>query len=182
MVLPILLYPDELLRRPGRLVASARDPEVQGVIDDLVDTMLASPGCVGLAAPQVNRDLQVLVCDCGLARRPTADHHGLLVMCNPQIQRWAGQEVGREGCLSLPDYTGNVVRAVEMAVRFLDRSGEFVTLTLCGYEARVVQHEMDHLEGKLFIDRVISRKADLFPRKKYLPHRRDGSDPVPGTG
>lgn len=166
-VLKIVLYPDPVLREICQDVADFTDPALQTLVDNMVETMRQAPGCVGIAAPQVGRAVQVLVMDCSLARKPAPDHHGLLVMCNPVILKWSGMDVGREGCLSIPDYTGNVVRAVELTVQFQDRHGVQQTLALSNFEARLFQHEMDHLEGKLFVDRVVSRKADLFPRKNY---------------
>ncbi|MBF0609892.1 MAG: peptide deformylase [Magnetococcales bacterium] len=166
-VLSIVLYPNEGLREICREVEDFTSPEFQSLVDDMLETMHHSPGCVGVAAPQVGHALQLLVMDCSLSRKPPEGHHGQLVVCNPTITQWTGMEVGREGCLSIPDYTGNVVRAVSVTVTFQDRHGVSTTLTLDNFEARLLQHEMDHLEGKLFIDRVVSRKADLFPRKNY---------------
>ncbi|MBF0284111.1 MAG: peptide deformylase [Magnetococcales bacterium] len=173
-VLDILLYPDERLRQECEPVEDFADPAIQGTIDDLLETLAAHPACVGVAAPQAGCPLQLLIMDCGRARKPPADHHGLLVVCNPAILHWNGMEVGREGCLSLPDYTGNVVRATEVTVQFQNRHGQEAVLALTGFEARVIQHEMDHLEGKLFVDRLVSRKADLFRRKNYGPTKTKG--------
>lgn len=170
-VLDLLHYPDARLRRLSDDILDFDDPLLQSCVDDLLETMYAHPGCIGLAAPQVDRPIQLLVIDCGLGRKPMANHHGLLVICNPEILTWSEMAVAREGCLSLPDYTGNVVRAVRISLRYQDRMGQTATMESDGFEARVIQHEMDHLEGKLFIDRVVSRKADLFQRKSYLARR-----------
>ncbi len=168
----ILTYPDERLRQPCDDITDFEDPGFQTFVDDLLATMAAGPGAVGIAAPQVGEMIQLLLVDCSLARKPPEGHHGLLVVCNPVILTWDGMETGREGCLSLPDYTGNVMRALEISVQFQDRHGRERALSLSGFEARVMQHEMDHLEGKLFIDRLVSRKADLFRRKVYRKSRR----------
>ncbi len=164
-ILNILTYPDPGLRHISDEIVDFDDPGLQTLIDDLLETMLHAPVCVGVAAPQTGHSVRLLVIDCGNARKPPEHHHGRLVICNPIILQWSGMEVGREGCLSLPDLTGNVVRAVEVAVQFQDRQGREQVMTMTGFEARVVQHEMDHLDGKLFTDRIVSRKADLFKRK-----------------
>lgn len=167
MVLEILTYPDERLRAECEDIEDFTSPAFQSFVDDLIETMQASPYCVGIAAPQVGKAIQMVVMDAGAARKPIPNHHGLLVMCNPLILEWSGMEVGREGCLSLPDYTGNVMRALDVAVQFQDRHGNEHAASFKGFEARIAQHEMDHLEGKLFIDRFVSRKADLFRRKRF---------------
>ena len=166
-ILEVLTYPHEVLRRSAAPIIDFADPRLQEQIADLVATMQFHPFCVGLAAPQIGYAIRLLVMDCGRARKPTADHHGLLVLCNPEIIAWSKMDVGREGCLSIPDFTGNVVRAIDIQVRFQDAQGQHETVTMTGFEARVLQHEMDHLDGRLFIDRVVSPKADLFPRKTY---------------
>lgn len=163
---PILIYPDKRLKRISEEVVSFTDHNFQCLVDDLVETMNAGPGCVGVAAPQINYPIRVVAINGQAARKP-APNHGLLVLCNPVILKWSGMEVGREGCLSLPHYTANVVRATEIELEFKDRHGAPHTLTMTDFEARIVQHELDHLDGKLFVDRVVSRKTDLFPRKSY---------------
>ncbi|HPB76945.1 MAG TPA: peptide deformylase, partial [Chromatiaceae bacterium] len=85
------------------------------------------------------------------------------------IAHWEGFEMAREGCLSVPDYTGNVIRATRIRLTANDRWGRALTFEMEGYEARAVQHEMDHLDGTLFVDRVVSRRTDLFRRKVYQP-------------
>ncbi|MBF0368479.1 MAG: peptide deformylase [Magnetococcales bacterium] len=165
--LPILTYPDKRLRETCQDVADFQDPDLQVFIDDILETMQVAPACVGVAAPQVGHLIQLVVINCGLARKPPKAHHGELVLINPAILTWNGLEVGREGCLSLPDYTANVIRATDISVQFQDRDGREHALGMRDFEARVVQHEMDHLQGKLFLDRIVSRKADLFKRKRY---------------
>jgi peptide deformylase len=90
-----------------------------------------------------------------------------MILVNPEITHWEGYEPGREGCLSVPDYTGNVIRATRIRLAALDRCGEPVEYEMEGYEARAAQHEIDHLDGMLFVDRVVSRRTDLFQRKVY---------------
>ncbi|MEO5364466.1 MAG: peptide deformylase [Magnetococcus sp. DMHC-8] len=165
-ILDIITYPDARLRQHAEKINDFADPSIQGLVDDLLHTMAGLPACVGVAAPQTGHPYRLLVIHCQNGRRPPPEHHGLLVVGNPEIVSWSGMEIGREGCLSLPDHTGNVMRAQSVQVTFLDRHGQEHTLTLNGFEARVMQHEIDHLDGKLFTDRIVSRKADLFPRKQ----------------
>jgi peptide deformylase len=119
--------------------------------------MRASPGCVGLAAPQIGELVRVAVVDCTGHRR-VDEPNGLMVLVNPRITVAEGSELGREGCLSIPDLTGNVRRAPAIGVGGI-RS--------VGFEARCIQHELDHLDGILFLDRVESLAHDLFVRKVY---------------
>jgi peptide deformylase len=131
------------------------------VARDLIDTMRSFPGCVGLAAPQIGELVRVAVVDC--SEHPRAvDPNGLLVLVNPRIVRSEGDELGREGCLSIPDLTGNVRRATAIRVE----AGP-VAVESGGFEARCIQHELDHLDGILFLDRVESLAHDLFVRKVY---------------
>ncbi|MHB0889288.1 peptide deformylase [Acidithiobacillus sp.] len=163
-VLPILTYPDPLLRRPAVAVADF-DVELSAFVDDLIETMRTGPGGVGIAAPQVGRLQRIVVVDV----RPKLgdDCHGLMVLVNPELIAWEGVAVGREGCMSVPDFTGNVIRAEQIRVQAQDIHGEDRVYECAGFEARAVQHEMDHLDGLLFLDRLVSRKTDLFRRKVY---------------
>ncbi|WP_130472718.1 peptide deformylase [Candidatus Magnetaquicoccus inordinatus] len=167
-ILEILTYPDVRLRAYAEEINDFSALALQQLIDDLLETMAALPACVGVAAPQTGHALRLLVMDCGNGRKPPAQHHGQLVVINPEILQWSETDIGREGCLSLPDYTGNVLRAQTIRVRFQDRNGVEQTLDLSGFEARVMQHEIDHLDGRLFTDRIVSRKTDLFLRKNRL--------------
>jgi peptide deformylase len=119
--------------------------------------MRGAPGCVGLAAPQIGELVRVVVIDCTGHPR-VADPNGLIVLVNPRITFADGSELGREGCLSIPDLTGNVRRATAL---------EIGGLRTVGFEARCIQHELDHLDGILFLDRVESLAHDLFVRKVY---------------
>ncbi len=163
-VLPILTYPDPLLRRPAVAVADF-DVELSAFVDDLIETMRTGPGGVGIAAPQVGRLQRIVVVDV----RPKLgdDCHGLMVLVNPELIAWEGVAVGREGCMSVPDFTGNVIRAEQIRVQAQDIHGKVRVYECAGFEARAVQHEMDHLDGLLFLDRLVSRKTDLFRRKVY---------------
>jgi peptide deformylase len=133
---------------------------------DLVDTMRAHPRCVGLAAPQIGELVRLVVVDVtGHPRASTSN--GLLVLANPRIVSAEGAEVAREGCLSIPDFTANVRRAPAIVVESAAPGGELRTIESQGFEARCLQHELDHLDGVLFLDRVDSVTTDLFRRRTY---------------
>ena len=120
------------------------DKNLKKLLDDMAETMYAHDG-VGLAAPQVGRNICVVVIDC-------QDDHGLLEMINPVITFREGEAVETEGCLSVPEIYGEVSRAAKVKVQFINRRGKLQTLTATGLLARCIQHELDHLEGQLFID------------------------------
>lgn len=163
-VLEILTYPDERLRQLSAPVEKF-DTAFQRRIDDLEETRLAGPGAVGIAAPQVGWFERVIIVD--VSGRKKTGSHGHLILVNPEITEWDGYAVGREGCLSVPDYTGNVIRAEKIHLQALDRHGKHLSFDMDGFEARAVQHEMDHIDGLLFLDRLVSRRQDLFQRKVY---------------
>jgi peptide deformylase len=136
------------------------------VAGDLLDTMRAQPRCVGIAAPQIGELVRVVAVDCtGHPRVP--EPSGLLLLVNPRIVEREGEEVAREGCLSIPELTANVRRSVTIAVEALTPDGEPVALRSEGFEARCIQHELDHLDGILFLDRVDSLRRDVFRRKSF---------------
>ena len=164
-VLDILTIPDERLKQASEPVTTF-DDALRARIADLEDTRQAGPAAVGIAAPQVGWFERVVIVDCSQTRKPVPNH-GRLVLVNPEITHWDGYEMGREGCLSVPDYTGNVIRATKIRLSARDAHGEPLEFEMAGYEARAVQHEIDHLDGMLFIDRVVSRRTDLFQRKVY---------------
>jgi peptide deformylase len=164
-VLDILRIPDPRLKQPSDPVERF-DGELGAFLAELEETRRAGPAAVGIAAPQVGRFQRVLIVDCSQLRRPVPNH-GHLILINPEITHWEGYEMGREGCLSVPDYTGNVIRATHIRLRAQDPQGGPLELSMQDFEARAVQHELDHLDGLLFIDRVVSRRTDLFRRKVY---------------
>ena len=166
-ILDILTLPDERLKQVSEPVTDF-DQGLADFIADLEETRRAGPAAVGIAAPQVGRHQRIVIVDC--SGRPKVKGHGLLVLINPEIVHWEGFAIGREGCLSVPDYTGNVIRATRLQVKAQDPQGVPLTLEMEGFEARAVQHELDHLDGLLFIDRVVSRRTDIFNRKTYLSH------------
>jgi len=164
-VLPIRRFPDPMLKRPSRPLTRISPPLLR-LIDDLVETMRAHPRCVGLAAPQVGRSVRVAVVD--VSPHPKAERSsGLLVLLNPRILLQEGTVVQREGCLSVPDLTGNVRRGSRIQVNALDTNGVSWVRWFDGFEAIAVQHELDHLDGRLFLDRIENVRADLFRRKQY---------------
>jgi len=164
-VLEILHYPEELLKQTSAPVEQF-DAELKAFIVDLEETMRAGPGGVGIAAPQVGRLQRIVLVDVTGARKPVPNH-GFLALINPEIISWDGMKVGREGCMSVPDYTGNVIRAEKITLTALDINGEQLQFESEGFEARAIQHELDHLDGVLFLDRLVSRNKDLFRRKVY---------------
>jgi peptide deformylase len=149
-----------------RRATEASDPgEIARVVADLLDTMAAAPRCVGIAAPQIGEEVRIATVD--VTGHPKATScAGLLVLVNPVIVNAAGTEVGREGCLSIPDFTADVRRATEVVVEATDRGGSPLRVAADGFEARCLQHEIDHLDGILFLDRVES-PTQVFRRKSY---------------
>jgi peptide deformylase len=129
----------------------------------MLDTLRASPG-VALAAPQIGCLVQIIVVD--VSRKKGGAGHGLVVLLNPRIRHQEQARIIREGCLSVPDYTGNVLRYEQAVVEGFAPDGTLVTLTTSGFEALAFQHELDHLNGMLFLDRIQSLNTDLFHRKK----------------
>jgi peptide deformylase len=164
-VLEILKYPNEALKQVSKEV-EVFDQSLVDFIDDLEETRLAGPGAVGIAAPQVGNCIRAVIVDVSNMKRPVPNH-GHMVLINPEITEWDGYEMGREGCLSVPDYTGNVIRANNIVLQAMDQHGESHEYEMEGFEARAVQHEIDHLDGLLFLDRVVSRRSDIFRRKVY---------------
>ncbi len=166
-ILPVLKFPDPLLKERSAPVAEVNGA-LSAVVDDLLDTMRASPGGVGIAAPQVGILKRIIAVDVSAHKRGALEeNHGLLVLVNPEILARGGKQLVREGCMSVPDYTANVQRAQWVLVDAIDRHGKQLIVEAIGFEAVAIQHEMDHLDGILFLDRVVSVKTDLFRRKKY---------------
>ncbi len=135
------------------------------LVADLLDTMRASPGCVGLAAPQIGVSQRVAVIDLR-GHRKAPVNHGELVLVNPVVESHGEPDVAREGCMSVPDYTGDVTRPASLVLRWQDERGDPFREPFAGFEARAVQHELDHLDGLLFLDRVAGREA-IFRRRVY---------------
>jgi peptide deformylase len=159
MIRPLLRHGAPVLHRPADPVASLT-PEIQTVIDDLVQTMYAAPG-IGLAAPQIGVPVRIFVVDI-TAGRSSGE---LVVMVNPEFVDREGMQVEDEGCLSIPGFNASVVRPARAVVRGLDREGVERTVEATGLLARAFQHEIDHLDGTLFIDRLRGIKRDLIVRR-----------------
>ena len=161
----------EVLRFPHptlKATAAAVEPgdAAARVAADLVETMRSFPRCSGIAAPQVGELVRVVVVDVSEHPKATASH-GLLELVNPRVVASSGAEVAREGCLSIPDLTANVRRATHVEIEALTPSGEERRIETEGFEARCLLHELDHLDGILFLDRVDSLATDVFRRKRY---------------
>lgn len=163
-VLEILKLPDERLKQVSEPVESF-DQALRDFIADLEETRQAGPAAVGIAAPQVGRFQRIVILD--VSTRPKTPSNGHLILVNPEIVHWEGFAMGREGCLSVPDYTGNVIRATQIRLKAQDPEGRVQEYAMEGFEARAAQHEIDHLDGLLFVDRVVSRRTDLYRRKVY---------------
>jgi len=159
VIRPILKYGDSLLHDKAKAV-DAITPEIDTLIGDMIDTMYAAPG-VGLAAPQVGVPLRIFVVDVSLGRDPSA----LMVMINPAFVTRDGMQLEEEGCLSLPGFEATVVRPTRVVVKGLDRDGTEYEREGTGLLARAFQHEMDHLDGRLFIDHLRGIKRDLIVRR-----------------
>jgi len=156
----ILTYPDTILLKPTEPLKNI-DGQVQQMIDSMAETMYAAPG-VGLAASQVGWDKSLLIYDIA----PRDDHRELHVLINPRIVESEGEMISEnEGCLSVPDYRADVKRAERVLVEGVDREGRPVRLEADGLHGIVLQHEIDHLTGKLFIDRISSLKRELYKRR-----------------
>jgi peptide deformylase len=159
MIRPILKYGDTTLHERAQVV-DAITPDVDRLIADMIETMYAAPG-VGLAAPQVGVPLRIFVVDVSVGRDPA----GLHVMINPEFVERDGLQLEEEGCLSVPGFNATVVRPSRAVLKGLDRHGEAQQLAGSGLLARAFQHEMDHLDGTLFVDRLRGLKRDLIVRK-----------------
>ncbi|OFW07775.1 MAG: peptide deformylase [Acidobacteria bacterium RIFCSPLOWO2_02_FULL_67_36] len=159
MIRPILRYGEGPLHRPAADVTSF-DDELQRLVDDMVQTMYAAPG-VGLAATQIGVPLRLFVVDLSVGRNA----NDLVVIANPEFVERDGMQLEEEGCLSIPGFNATVIRPARAVVRGLDRSGAEQTIEGTGLLARAFQHEMDHLDGKVFVDRLRGIKKDLILRR-----------------
>ena len=159
MIRPIVRYGDDVLHTPASRVAGI-SVEIQQLVDDMVQTMYAAPG-IGLAAPQVGVPLRIFVADISVGRNP-AD---LLVFINPEFVERDGMQLEEEGCLSVPGFNATVARPARATLKGLNRSGEEQVIEGTGLLARCFQHEMDHLDGTLFVDRLRGLQKDLIVRK-----------------
>jgi peptide deformylase len=159
MLRPILRYGERPLHMPAAPVATF-DAGLQRLIDDMIETMYAAPG-IGLAATQIGALLRVFVVDLSVGRDPSQ----LIVMINPEFVEREGMQLEEEGCLSLPGFNATVLRPARAIVTGLDREGNAQSIEGSGLLARAFQHEIDHLDGRVFIDRLRGIKRDVIVRK-----------------
>ena len=163
-ILEILQYPDSRLTVPAERVEKL-DAATRKLVDDMAETMYAAPG-VGLAATQVDIHKQIIVIDV------SEDRSDLRVFINPEITRREGQAVNQEGCLSVPGVYDNVERAESVTVTALDRNGARFTLNASGMLAACIQHEMDHLQGKVFVELLSDLKQNRIRAKLKKRQRK----------
>jgi peptide deformylase len=159
VIRPILKFGEPPLHGPAAEVGELTS-DIQAIIDDMIDTMYAAPG-IGLAAPQIGIPLRIFVIDLSVGRN-AAD---LMVFINPMFVELDGVQLEEEGCLSVPGFNATVMRPSRAVVKGLDRNGVERTIEGKDLMARAFQHEMDHLDGKLFLDRVRGIKRDLIVKK-----------------
>lgn len=159
-ILNIRKFPDPILKKKAEPVKEITG-EIQRLIDDMAETMYEAPG-VGLAAPQIGESIQVVVID---VSGKDNDKKELITLINPQIIEQSGETLWEEGCLSVTDYTADVKRAERVVVKGLDREGKETVISGEGLLSIVLQHEIDHLNGILFIDRLGLIKKDLIQRR-----------------
>jgi peptide deformylase len=159
MLRPIVRYGADVLHRPAVPLANIT-PETQLLIDDMIQTMYAAPG-IGLAATQVGVGLRIFVCDVSAGRNP-AD---LMTFINPEFVERDGMQLEEEGCLSVPGFNATVARPARAVLKGLNRHGEEHIVDATGLLARCFQHEVDHLDGKVFIDRLRGLQKDLIVRR-----------------
>jgi peptide deformylase len=168
-ILPILSYGAEVLRKPA-LPVSKIDEETQRLIDDMAETMFAAPG-VGLAAPQVGVPKRVVV----IRSLEDPEEKDIFVLINPEIIRKDGGELSEEGCLSIPEMRMEVSRPEKVVIKALDRQGKPFEMEGLGLMARILQHEIDHLNGLFYIDRLSPAKRDMIKRKLKKNPRDEGA-------
>ena len=163
-VRPVLRLPAPALKAVARPVGEAGG--AAAVAADLVDTMRAHDHCVGLAAPQIGVGLRAFCVD--VTGHPKARScAGLVVLLDPELVATGAPAVAREGCMSVPDLTGNLARPATVAVQGTTPEGATRLVEADAIEARALLHELDHLDGLLFLDRVVSASTDLFRRRRY---------------
>jgi peptide deformylase len=167
-VLPILTYPAPVLKKVA-LEARAEEREIRSLVDDMAETMYAAPG-VGLAAPQIGRPLRVIVVDVSTHEEGSE----LIALVNPEILRAEGEVVWEEGCLSVPDLVVETVRSERVRVGGLDPSGKRVEFDAQGLLAIALQHEMDHLDGRLIVDRLSLLKREMYRKKRLRAPQAEG--------
>ncbi len=164
LIRDVLRYPDRRLKSPSVAIVNI-GPAARRLAHDLQDTARHFPRTVGLAAPQIGAPWRMIYIDCTDHPR-VPDAAGPTWMINPIVETADGAEVGREGCLSLPEITANVSRPTQITVSAVDLDGVTHRVAAEGFAARVILHEIDHLDGILILDRVASLALDVFQRKR----------------
>jgi len=163
-ILPILEFPDDRLRKKAAVIKTV-DKKIRQLVDDMTETMYKAEG-VGLAATQVNVHLRVIMIDV------SEESNDPLCLINPELIEKEGVEESEEGCLSVPNFFENIKRAERIKIKALDRDGQSYELEADGLLAVCIQHEMDHLEGKLFVDYLSSLKRQRIKTKLDKIHRK----------
>lgn len=164
-ILEIRKYPDEILKKKAEKIETL-DGNLQRLIEDMIETMYKANG-IGLAAPQVGISKRLIIVDTS----PRQENQSLIVLINPEIIQSEGEILSEEGCLSLPGFLTRLKRKERVLVRGTDRKGKEIEIEAEGLLARALQHEIDHLEGTLLIDRISPLKRELF-RRKYLKSKK----------
>ncbi len=162
----IVIYPDARLKETCKKIEDI-DANIIEKAKNLLETMRFYSHSVGIAAPQIGELVRIIAINASKVKKGQKVNHGEIVMLNPEILNWQSIIKTREGCMSVPDYTGNVNRARKVTVKYVDLDGKEQQFDTEGFEAVILQHEIDHLDGILFIDRIISKNTDLFRRKNY---------------
>lgn len=159
MILDIVKFPDKTLRKKNKPVEKVTE-DVLKKLDDMAETMYNAPG-VGLAAPQVGIDIRLVVMDITAEDEPSK----LEKLINPEVLEYEGEQTGEEGCLSLPGEYADVQRAEWIRYKYIDENGDKHEEETTGLKARVIQHEVDHLDGILFIDKLSTMKRDMIKKR-----------------
>lgn len=166
MILPVLQYPDPRLQLVAKEVEEIT-PELRALVDDMVETMYARNG-IGLAAPQIGKSIRLIVVDVS----GPDERSDLMVLFNPKLTLNGSEIDSEEGCLSVPDYNACVVRSSTVKVDALGLDGEPVSFEAEGMKAICLQHECDHLDGKLFIDKISRLKRSMYDKKIAKMHKK----------
>ena len=166
-VLEIVTYPDPVLSKKCKVIEEL-DTDTLALAGDMMETMLDSPNGIGLAAPQVGRDVRLIVVE----QNPSDQRGDIACLINPEVIEAEGEECAEEGCLSLPDHYNDVTRAEWVKVKYLDQDGNEQVMEADGLLARCLQHEIDHLEGKLVVDYASSLKRAIYRKKRMKEKKR----------
>jgi len=172
VILEIKKYPEPILTKKAKRVKNI-DQEIQKLIDNMIETMYAAPG-VGLAAPQVGHSIRLTVFDSSVKE----EEGRLTVLINPEVIEKDGAVIMKEGCLSVPGFEAEIKRSEKIKVNGLDRNGQPITIEATGFLARVIQHELDHLEGTLLIDRISILKRNIFKRRFLKKQKTESKEPA----